>query len=100
MDLCQTQFPWESHSLTIFSICRRARYSAVLVVLVGMKQADLVNLSTITQIESCFFYVLRSFVTKSHVILSHFNAGISKAFRDLLVVGVETLPIDKFDMWK
>nr|GEV94482.1 hypothetical protein [Tanacetum cinerariifolium] len=43
----------------------------------GMKCADLVRRSTMTQMVSCSFEVLGSFVTKFIVILFHFHIGIS-----------------------
>ncbi|GJY26732.1 hypothetical protein Tco_0401458 [Tanacetum coccineum] len=51
--------------------------SILSVALVGMKCADLVRRSTMTQIVSCPLDVLGSSVTKSNVILSHFHVGIS-----------------------
>jgi len=46
--------------------------------LIGMKCADFVSLSTITQIASCPFEVFGKLVTKSMDILSHFHSGTSK----------------------
>nr|GEU81200.1 retrovirus-related Pol polyprotein from transposon TNT 1-94 [Tanacetum cinerariifolium] len=48
-----------------------------------MKCADLLRLSTMTQIVSCPFEVLGSFVTKSIVIFSHFHIGISGCTSDV-----------------
>nr|GEY23998.1 hypothetical protein [Tanacetum cinerariifolium] len=50
---------------------------------VGMKCADLVWRSTMTQIVSCSFDVLGSFEMKSIVILSHFHKGIFGCTSDL-----------------
>ncbi|GKD74469.1 hypothetical protein Tco_1332751 [Tanacetum coccineum] len=52
------------------------RVSILSVALVGMKYADLVRRSTMTQIVSCPLDVLGSFVTKSIVILSYIMSGI------------------------
>ena len=65
-------------SLTISSTYNCAYLSREWVLLVAMKWADFVNLSTITQIASCPRCVLGSPVTKSIVILSHFYSGMDK----------------------
>ncbi|GJY27613.1 hypothetical protein Tco_0403380, partial [Tanacetum coccineum] len=61
---------------TISFIYNLVRVSILSIALMGMKCADLVRRSTMTQIVSCLLDVLGSFVTKSIVILSHFHVGI------------------------
>ena len=51
-------------------------FSNLSVSLIGRKCADLVNLSTITQMVSSPLAVLGNFVMKSMVIRSHFHSGI------------------------
>jgi len=46
--------------------------------LMGIKCADFVNLSMITQIESWFVGVFGKLDTKSIAMLSHFHSGTSK----------------------
>src|SRR3954464_2549336 len=48
--------------------------------LMGRKWADLVNLSTITHMASCFCLDRGSPDTKSIVIISHFHCGTSKGW--------------------
>ena len=48
--------------------------------LTGTKWVDFVSQSTITHIESCFFYVRGKLVTKSITMLSHFHCGIRMGF--------------------
>ena len=55
-----------------------AYWATVYVMQTGKKCAVLVNLSTITNIESNPLAVLGNLVTKSIVILSHFHSGMSK----------------------
>ncbi|GJS41845.1 hypothetical protein Tco_0566888 [Tanacetum coccineum] len=62
---------------TISLMYNLVRVSILSVSQVGMKCADLVRRSTMTQIVSCPFDVKGSFVKKSIVILSHFHIGIS-----------------------
>ncbi|GJR26815.1 putative reverse transcriptase domain-containing protein [Tanacetum coccineum] len=66
-----------SRELDISNFGPAYRVSILSVALVGMKCADLVRRSTMTQIVSCPLDVLGSFVTKFIVILSHFHVGIS-----------------------
>ena len=63
---------------TILSRYSQAYWAAVYVMRTGKKCAVLVNLSTITHIESNSLVVLGNPVTKSIVILSLFHSGISK----------------------
>ncbi|GJY94266.1 hypothetical protein Tco_0510627 [Tanacetum coccineum] len=65
------------HAGTISFMYNIVRVSILSVSRVGMKCADLVRRSTMTQIVSCPLEVLGSFVMKFFVILSHFHIGIS-----------------------
>ena len=58
-----------------------AYISAVWVILTGKKCADLVNLSTITQIESFPSFDLGNPIMKSMEISAHFHSGMGKSCR-------------------
>ena len=60
-------------NLTVSLMYREVNFSKENLILMGIKCADLVNLSTTTQIESKPLGVLGSPTTKSMEILSHFH---------------------------
>ena len=71
--LSDTILDGSPYNLTISLIYREVNFSKENLILIGMKSADLVSLSTITQIESKPLGVLGSPTTKSMEILSHFH---------------------------
>nr|GEW96731.1 integrase, catalytic region, zinc finger, CCHC-type, peptidase aspartic, catalytic [Tanacetum cinerariifolium] len=71
---------------TISLMYNLVRVSILSVSRVGMKCANLVSRSTMTQIVSCPLDVLGSFVTKSIVIFSHFHVGISGCTNKVMLI--------------
>nr|GEU68623.1 hypothetical protein [Tanacetum cinerariifolium] len=68
---------WHAMSGDYFLMYNLVRFSILSVARIGMKCANLVRRSTMTQIVSCPLDVLGSFVTKSIVIFSYFHIGSS-----------------------